>query len=79
MEIDYFLEHIMKKKFSKIENDSYIKYYNNDFDIVVQKNKKKNYTTLYVSTTPYCIVTDKRETSPIVYNDIKIALNNIVV
>lgn len=68
MEIEYFLEHIMKKNYFKIENDNYIKYYNNHFDIVVQKNKKKN-----------CIVTDKREISPVVYNDIKIALNNIVV
>ena len=41
MEIEYFIEHIMKKDYTKVENDNYIKYYNNNFDIVIQKNKKR--------------------------------------
>lgn len=69
--IERFLKQIMKNDYIKTENEQFIKYTNNHYDMIQQKTKdgKKE----------LCIVIDKlrNKSQTIVYNDINIAFDNI--
>jgi len=67
--VQKFLKNIMKNDFVKDENDHFIKYTNNNYDLIQQKTKEGKKES--------CVVINKRLEKPIIYNDIKIAFNNI--
>lgn len=67
--VQKFLKDIMKNDFVKDENDHFIKYTNNNYDIIQQKTKGGKKES--------CVVINKQSEKPIFYNDIKIAFNNI--
>lgn len=50
------------KHFAIEETDNVIRYYNNDFDIIINKNMIKN-----------SVVVDKREGKHVVYSNLKVA------
>jgi len=65
--LERFLKHVMHNNFEKEENDTLVKYYNPEFEVISQKKTGKS-----------CIVVDKRG-HPTVYNDIAIALQSLLV
>jgi len=66
--VDIFLKTIMKNQFKQDENEQFIKYSNDKYEII--QSKKNNNKMLQ------CIVTDK--IGHIVYNDINIAFENLI-
>lgn len=69
--IERFLKQIMKNDYIKTENEQFIKYTNNHYDMIQQKTKDRK--------KELCIVIDKlrNKSQTIVYNDINIAFDNI--
>ena len=67
--IQTFLSSVMKNDFKRDENNMMVKYYNKDFDLLVQKKKdgKMNDTG---------VVVDRRN-QPIIYNELAIALDRL--
>jgi Lhr-like helicase len=56
---------ILMNKYDMVEHESYIKFYNGQFDIVVKSNHS-------------IIVVDKRSDQEIVYKDLKLAHESIL-
>lgn len=73
--VNKFLNIIMKNDYLKCENDHFIKYTNNNYDIIQQKTKKGHKES--------CVIIDKIGNKngikyhPIVYTNINIAFRNI--
>ena len=67
--IQKFLTCVMKNEFQREENNIMVKYYNKDFDLLVQKKKDGKMGES-------CVVVDKR-TQHIIYNEIGIALDRL--
>lgn len=65
--IERFITCVMKD-FEYEENNIMVKYYNKNFDLLVQKKKDGNISS--------CVVIDKRN-KPIIYNDIEFALKKL--
>jgi hypothetical protein len=70
--IERFLKQIMKNNYMINENEQFIKYTNNNYDIIQQKTKEGKKES--------CIVIDKlrNKNQIIVYNNISIAFDNII-
>lgn len=65
-EVLEFIKKIMHNNFNLDENDKIIKYSNKHFNILLTKHGNKN-----------GIVIDKRWSKPVIYNDLKIAIEKL--
>jgi hypothetical protein len=66
--IERFITCVMKD-FECDENNIMVKYYNKNFDLLVQKKKDGNISNS-------CVVIDKRN-KPIIYNNIELAMKKL--
>ena len=68
--VEKFLKCVMKNDYHREESESLVKFYNKNFDVLMQKRKDGKKDS--------CIVIDKRS-KPIIYNDVSIALEKLCV
>jgi hypothetical protein len=67
--VSKFAEKLMGIHHHKETDDNIIKHYNNEFEIIVVKDKR--------SKNPNIVIVDKRNTKHIIYNDMRVAMNMI--
>ena len=70
--VEKFLNYFMTNDYKREDNSAMVKYYNTNFDLLIQKRKDGRMSDS-------CVVIDKRKQPSIIYNDIGIAWDRLYV